>query len=875
MKSQIVIKNARLHNLKNISLSLPKNKLVVLTGVSGSGKSTLAFDTLHKEGQRQYMESMGLVTDFLSKPEVDSIQGLSPSISVDQHLTNHSPRSTVGTSTEIFTYLRVLFARVGSRPCPTCKSVVPPSYHVNGATLWDDETGSGEPDAWYDFENSYPCPQCDASIPELGMTHFSFNKPAGACPTCTGLGTIHKTNLKQLLAEDLSVLDGGVVRWDKHEIARYQKTLQVAALHFGFTFDPAKPIKQLRPLQRDLLLYGVNSPQFRNHHPQIEPPETAAKGRFEGVVTNLLRRYSENAHNAGYRQKIEKLLYGQLCPDCNGSRLREESRVVLVAGKSIIEVSQMALTELAAWIEQLTADNLAEGWPIVEPIISDLQGRIQRLVDVGVGYLTLERSAPTLSAGEMQRLRLASLLGSGLTGVLYVLDEPSIGLHQRDTERLLKIMKQIRDLGNTVVVIEHDVEVFRQADYMIDIGPGGGRQGGQVVAAGTPETVAANTNSISGGYLSGRLKIPLPQQHRTGHGQQLIIKGAREHNLKNITVSLPLGTFIAITGLSGSGKSSLMFDILDRAGRQHFNGSGDIPGQHDAIEGWQYLHKIITINQNAIGRTPRSNAATYTDAFTAIRQTFAATSEAGRRKLTARHFSFNVPGGRCERCQGAGLLTVEMHFLPAVQVRCPTCRGQRFNKQVLSVKYSGYSIANVLDMTVEEALLLFENVPTVASKLLLMVNVGLGYLQLGQPANTLSGGEAQRVKLAKELGRRATDKTLYLLDEPTTGLHPADVKHLLTILHQLVDNGHTVAVVEHNLDVIKTADWIIDLGPEGGDAGGQIVAMGSPEQVIQNPNSSTGLFLQRESKFWDHLKTEKTPLKYGVASQTQASDLAP
>jgi excinuclease ABC subunit A len=499
---------------------------------------------------------------------------------------------------------------------------------------------------------------------------------------------------------------------------------------------------------------------------------------------------------------------------------------------------------LADWIERLPEVVSPEEWLIAEPIVADLRRRVRRLVDVGVGYLTLERSSPTLSAGEAQRLRLASLLGSGLTGVLYVLDEPTIGLHPRDTARLTKVMRQLRDLGNTVLVIEHDLEMLRAADYVVDIGPGAGRNGGRVVVAGVPEVVAACPDSVTGDYLSGRLSIPVPTQRRPGHGEFLTIRGARAHNLKNVTVKLPLGTLIAVTGVSGSGKSSLMFDILDRAARQRFFGASDLPGEHDAIEGWEHLDKIITIDQSAIGRTPRSNAATYTDAFSAIRGAFASTPQAQERRLTARHFSFNVPGGRCERCEGAGVLTVEMHFLPDVQVRCPACHGRRFKREVLAVPYRGYDIARVLGLTIEEALPLFQDVPAAVARLSLMVDVGLGYLQLGQPATTLSGGEAQRVKLAKELGRRATGRTLYLLDEPTTGLHAADVAHLLTLLQRLADAGNTVVVIEHNLDVIKTADWIIDLGPEGGDVGGQLVAEGTPEQVAQVKASVTGAFLR-------------------------------
>lgn len=837
MKDEIVITGAKLHNLKNVSLSIPKNKLVVLTGLSGSGKSTLAFDTLHKEGQRQYMESLGMVTDYLSKPPVDSISGLSPSISVDQHLTNHSPRSTVGTATEIFTYLRVLFARLGSRPCPACGKIVPPNYQA-GNIGWEDEL---ENDA--ETGNAFPCPHCGKPVPELSMTHFSFNKPAGACPTCTGLGEILTADLAVLIDPDKTIAAGGVIKWDIYEIARYTQTLQAAARYFNFEIDLSRPIKTWSPLQRDLLVYGVHHPRFRQYFPAIEPPETAANGRFEGLETNLLRRYGERANDAAYREKLEKLLRKQPCPDCRGARLRPESRAVTVNGQNIIQVEQLSLEVLAGWIERLPETLAAEGQEIAAPIVADLQERIRRLVDVGVGYLTLERASPTLSGGEAQRLRLAALLGSGLTGVLYVLDEPSIGLHPRDTRRLLKIMRRLADLGNTVLVIEHDAEIFRAADYLIDIGPGAGRNGGRVVAAGTPDQVAANPASLTGGYLSGRLSVPAPEHRRRGNGRWLTIYGAREHNLQNITVSLPLGTLIAVAGVSGSGKSSLMFDILDRAARQRFNGGGDLPGAHDRITGWEHLDKVITIDQTAIGRSPRSNAATYTDAFTAIREAFAATPEARKRGLKASHFSFNIPGGRCERCQGAGVLTIEMHFLPDVEVRCPACQGRRFKPDVLAVTYNGFNVTQIFDMTIEEAVGVFAGVPAAEARLALMAEVGLGYLKLGQPATTLSGGEAQRVKLAKELGRRGAGRTLYLLDEPTTGLHPADVTNLLALLHRLVDAGNSVAVVEHNLDVIKAADWVIELGPEGGKFGGQLIAQGAPEKVAAE-NSPTGQFLR-------------------------------
>ncbi len=847
MQDAITIKGARLHNLKNVSLSIPKNELVVLTGLSGSGKSTLAFDTLHKEGQRQYMESMGLVT-YLSKPPIDGIEGLSPSISVDRHLTNRSPRSTVGTATEVYTYLRVLYARIGHRPCPACGADIPPSYDSDA---WDDEAnGDGSEDNALDFSETYPCPSCGAPVPELGMAHFSFNKPAGACPTCTGLGTIREANLGQLIDPEQSIPDGGVLVWNEWQREHYAWVMQNAGQHYGFVFDPTVPIKALGSVQRDLLLHGVYGPQFRRHYPDAKPPRTVGQGSFEGIVTGLLRRHEDHARNPDSRDDIERLLITRTCPDCLGDRLRPESRQVTVAGRTIVDLSRLALTDLTAWFDRLAQDLPSEDADIAGPILADLQERTQRLVDVGVGYLALGRASPTLSAGEAQRLRLAALLGSGLTGVLYVLDEPTIGLHPRDTGRLITVLRRLRDLGNTVLVVEHDLEMVRAADYVVDMGPGAGESGGEVVAAGPPEAIAASPGSVTGSYLSGRALVPIPTQRRSKNSKYLTIHGAREHNLQDVTVQLPLGLFIAVTGVSGSGKSSLLFDILDRAARRCFYGAGDLPGEHDAITGWEHLDKVVTIDQAAIGRTPRSNAATYTDTFTPIRKAFAATDAARQHKLTARHFSFNVPGGRCERCKGAGVLTVEMHFLPDVEVRCPACHGKRFKREVLEITYRGHSIADALDLTIEEALPLFEDVPAAKDRLSLMVDVGLGYLKLGQPATTLSGGEAQRVKLAKELtrARRAKGHTLYLLDEPTTGLHVADVARLLVVLQKLVDAGNTVVVIEHNLDVIKTADWVVDLGPEGGEAGGRLVAQGAPEQIAQVRASHTGAFLPYCSK---------------------------
>ncbi len=837
MNPNIIIRNARLHNLKNVTLEIPKNQLVVMTGLSGSGKSTLAFDILHKESLRQLFESLGIVTDGLAKPPVDSIVGLSPSISVDQHLTNHSPRSTVGTVTEVFTYLRVLFARLGHRPCPKCGKDVPPPTYESSDENWQDESDESP-------DGTYPCPHCGASVPEMGMANFSFNKPAGACTTCTGLGVVRQPIVSRLVDESKSIPELPVDGWIEFHGNHYSRIMKNAGKYFGFEFDTSKPVKDFTPTQRDLFLYGSDSPQFRRHYPDVKPPATNAQGRFEGVVTNLQRRYNEHATNAAYLEKLEHLFTTQPCLDCEGTRLRPESRAVTVAGETIIKISHLPLNDLDAWIKSLPPHFTVEEMRIAQSILDDLFERVGRLLEVGVGYLSLERSSPTLSAGEAQRLRLAALLGSGLTGVLYILDEPTIGLQSRDTARLINVMRRLRDLGNTVLVVEHDLDLIKAADYLIDVGPGAGKHGGQIVAAGTPAEVAQTKGSLTGEFLAGVTSVPIPERRREPNHKALTINGARQFNLHNLTVKIPLGLLVAVTGVSGSGKSSLIFDILDLAARQKLNGANEIPGEHDSITGWEHIDKVITIDQAHIGRIPRSNAATYSDTFTPIRETFAATPEAKQNKITARYFSFNVPGGRCERCEGAGTLTVKMHFLPDVEVRCPACRGRRFKKETLAVKYRGYDISQVLNMTVEEALALFANVPAAQSRLKVMSDVGLGYLQLGQPATTLSGGEAQRVKLAKELGRRSTGRTLYLLDEPTTGLHPADTVRLLEVLQRLVDAGNSVIVVEHNLGLVKAADWVIDLGPEGGMAGGQLLAEGTPEDVAKVEESYTGQCLK-------------------------------
>lgn len=840
MPDQIIIRGARLHNLKNITLSIPRNRLVVLTGLSGSGKSTLGFDILLKEGQRQYLESLGLVTFGVARPPVDSITGLSPTISIDQYLSNHSPRSTVGTVTEVFTYLRLLFARLGHRPCPACGNDIPPSFDPANAA-WEGNPESSDGDL---PEITYPCPHCGAPVPEFTMAHFSFNKPAGACPACTGLGTLHQADLNLLVDKRKSIPDGAISGWEANMIAYHSATLQAAAGHYGFDLDLAQPVQNFAALLQDLLFYGVESPLFGRHFPFIKPPATVRQGRFEGVATAFLRRYAERIHDPVYREKMEAMMILQTCTDCAGTRLRPESRAVTVNGESIVALSRLPLVDLGSWLDELPAFLTSDELLIARSLLADLKERITQLVEVGAGYLAMERSTPSLSAGEIQRLRLAALLGSELCGVLYVFDEPTIGLHQRDTRRLINVLRRLRDLENTVLVIEHDLETIAAADYVIDFGPGAGKHGGQVVASGTPAGVAATPGSLTGDVLARRISIPLPQHRRTPTEKALIIRGARHHNLQNLTVRLPLGLMVAVTGVSGSGKSSLVFDILDRALRQHLTGAGGLPGEHDALEGCEYLDKVITIDQEHIMRMPRSNAATYTDIFTPIREIFAATPEARRLGFAPRQFSFNVPGGRCERCQGTGVLMVPMHFLPEVEICCPVCRGRRFTPPTLAVQYRGHDIAQILELTIEEALSLFIDIPAARSRLQVLSDVGLGYLQLGQPADTLSGGEAQRIKLAKELGHRATGRTLYLLDEPTTGLHLADTARLLALLQHLVDAGNSVIVVEHNLDLVQAADWVIDLGPEGGAGGGQLLAQGTPEDVAQVAISDTGHYLK-------------------------------
>lgn len=830
LNDTIAIKGARENNLKQISLEIPKHKLVVLTGPSGSGKSTLAMDTLQRECQRQYMESMGMVADSVSKPKVDSIVGLSPSISVGQHVTNRNPRSTVGTVTDIYTYLRVIYEKLGERPCPACGTTIVPSLanDTEPPRIGDDEQDS--------YQSYIECPHCHETIRKLERSHFSFNKPEGACETCAGLGTVADLDLGTVFNPNKSLNEGGVTFWFD-ALAQYQiNILKAAAKHYGFDFDADLPLKEYGPVQRDLLYYGVESEAFTRHFPEVKPPKSVSQGKYEGVVTGIWRRYREKEGESGEAA----LFHEETCTSCGGARLKKESLLVKVDGASIAEVSEWSLEEALAWMNRLMSNLSPEDRHVVEALLHDLIVRMKRITGVGLGYLSLNRQAVTLSGGEAQRLRLASILGSGLTGVLYILDEPTAGLHPRDTAGLIGVLKQLRDLGNTVLVIEHDVEMMRAADHVIDMGPGAGSFGGRVVGEGSLEDLIRSPESVTGAYLRDEDSFADTRRRRPGNGKFLTIRDAYERNLKHITVSFPLGCLISVTGVSGSGKSTLLFDLLAAGGTEEQRRRGC-----ESIAGLDAIGGMITVDQSPIGRMSRSNVATYTDVFTLMRNLFAGLPEAKRAKLTSKHFSFNTPGGRCESCQGLGVVSMNMHFLPDLEVRCPVCRGRRFQDEILQIAYKGYTISDLLDMTVQESLPVLEDQEKMAGSIRLLCEVGLGYLQWGQSVRTLSGGEGQRIKLAKELSGKTKSHTLYLLDEPSTGLHPGDTRQLLILLNKLVEAGNTVIVVEHNLDVIREADWVIDIGPEGGDAGGSLVAEGTPETVASVDASHTGMYLRK------------------------------
>lgn len=826
MKETIVIKGARENNLKNISLSIPKYKLVILTGPSGSGKSTLAMDTLQRECQRQYMDSMGMITDAIGKPKVEYIEGLSPSISVGQHTTNRNPRSTLGTVTDIYTFVRFIFARLGEQICPSCGGTIPPSFEQAGGLAEEDEEINCQ---------MMDCPHCGEELEKLDMVHFSFNKPEGACATCSGLGHVASINEAMVFNSELSLQEGAVASLKGVHRDIQTRILVATAKHYGSDFDPGQPLKDYDEIQRDLLYYGVESEAFQRHYREGKP----VKGtQFEGVIPSLWRRYKENEGSS--KEKGGEYFHEELCPDCLGARLKKEVCLVQVAGATIADVSDWPLEDVYEWTKGLQAVLPPEGLHLLEPILHDMPTRLKRIIDVGLGYLSINRQTVTLSGGEAQRLRLATLLGSGLTGVLYILDEPTKGLHPRDTAGLIRVLQELRDLGNTVLVIEHDVEMMRAADHIIDIGPGAGVHGGIVVGEGSLEDLMSSELSVTGAYLRAE-SLPAPARiRRKGNGQHIEIQKAQIRNINIPLVSFPLGCLVFVTGVSGSGKSTLVFDILAQGSQQGHDYTGC-----KEMTGLEHVDDIVIFDQSPMGRIQRSNVATYTDVFTHLRKLFADLPEAKERKLTAKHFSFNTKGGRCETCQGLGVLSVDMDFLPDLEVKCHECKGKRFTDEVLQVQYKGFTISDLLNLSVEESLPILKEETKIASIIEMLCEVGLGYLQWGQSVKTVSGGEGQRIRLAKELSKPSKKHTLYLLDEPTAGLHPSDIKRLQILLNKLVDTGNTVIVVEHSLELIRESDWVIDIGPEGGTSGGELVAEGTPEQVAKVPESYTGMFLKQ------------------------------
>jgi excinuclease ABC subunit A len=953
----INVRGAREHNLKNIDVDIPRDKLVVITGLSGSGKSSLAFDTIFAEGQRRYVESLSAYArQFLGqmeKPDIDHIDGLSPAISIDQKGTSRNPRSTVGTVTEIYDYLRLLYARIGHPHCPNCGRPISQQsvqqmadqiltqpdgtrllilgpvvrdrkgehvgvldeirrqgfvrVRVDGEVRDLDEEiklaktkkhtievvvdrliirhgnpeqidVEGHPDRVrlidslesalrmsegiakvqvvdgeeMTFSEHFACDVCGISIGELEPRNFSFNSPHGACPECTGLGTKMEFDPDLVVPNrSLTLAEGAVVPWMRSGFESstwYSALFKGAAEHYGFSLDV--PVRDLPQEALDVILHGSGNEKVEVRYASKRGRTRSYMIPFEGVIPNLRRRYGQTQSDY-MREEIERYMTAVPCPVCKGARLKPAVLAVLVQGKSIIDITSLPIRVALAWFTELADDPAHDSsapltvreFTIARQILKEIRERLGFLVDVGLDYLSLDRAANTLSGGEAQRIRLATQIGSSLMGVLYILDEPSIGLHQRDNNRLIRTLERLRDLGNTLLVVEHDEDTMRAADWIVDIGPGAGEHGGRLVAEGPIDVIRQVEESITGQYLSGRRRIPIPDRRREGNGNRLVISGARENNLRDVTVRFPLGTFTCVTGVSGSGKSSLITDTLYRRLAQELHGAKVKPGSHDDVQGIEYLDKVIEIDQSPIGRTPRSNPATYTGVFTPIRELFASMPEAKTRGYKPGRFSFNVKGGRCEACKGEGIIQIEMNFLPDVFVPCEVCKGKRYNREALEIAYKGKSISDVLDMTVEEAVEFFENIPAIRRKLETLNDVGLGYIKLGQPATQLSGGEAQRVKLASELSRRATGKTMYILDEPTTGLHFADIERLLGVLQRLADGGNTIVVIEHNLDVIKSADWIIDLGPEGGSGGGLIVAEGTPEDVAHDPDSHTGRYL--------------------------------
>ena len=936
---KIIIKGAREHNLKNVDVEIPRDKLVVITGLSGSGKSSLAFDTIYADGQRRYIESLSsyarMFLGQMDKPDVDSIEGLSPAVSIDQKTTSKNPRSTVGTVTETYDYLRLLYARIGIPHCPVCGReirqqsvdemvdaimkleqgtrflVLAPVVRARkgehkgelesaarsgfvrariDGSIYDlseaiklDKNKKHDVDIVVDrlvmkeeiisrltdsietalslsgglvriafvddeekeeltFSQSYACPEHGISVEELSPRMFSFNNPAGACPKCTGLGTFLKVDPDLVIPNRNLTIKEGAVRasgWGYYDGSVSAMYYDALAAKYGFSLDV--PVKQLDKKALDVLLYGTGT-ELLDLHRENSFGSASYKGGFEGIVNNLERRFRETSSDWA-RDDISSYMSAVECPECHGRRLNPTALAVTVAGRSIMDVCELPISDCLAFFENL---KLTEQQQLIGgQIIKEIKQRLSFLVNVGLSYLTLARSASTLSGGENQRIRLATQIGSSLMGVLYILDEPSIGLHQRDNEKLIAALKNLRDLGNTVLVVEHDEDTMRAADYIVDVGPGAGVHGGNILYSGPAADIVNCERSITGQYLSGQRKIEVPKTRREGNGHELVVRGARQNNLKNIDVAFPLGKFICVTGVSGSGKSSLVNDILYTRLSSELNGARVRAGRYDGIDGMEYVDKVIGIDQSPIGRTPRSNPATYIGLFTLIREVFAQTNDAKQRGYGAGRFSFNVKGGRCEACQGDGIVKIEMHFLPDIYVPCEVCKGHRYNRETLEVKYRGKSIYDVLEMTAEEALDFFKTHTRIARKLKTLCDVGLGYIKLGQASTTLSGGEAQRVKLAAELSKIGTSKTVYVLDEPTTGLHSEDVKKLIEVLQKLADKGNTVIVIEHNLDLIKTADWIIDMGPEGGDGGGTVVAQGTPEQIALRPDSYTGQFLKK------------------------------
>ncbi len=954
LNREIIVRGAREHNLKGIDVKLPRDSLIVMTGLSGSGKSSLAFDTIYAEGQRRYVESLSAYArqflEMMQKPDVEHIEGLSPAISIEQKTTSRNPRSTVGTVTEIYDYLRLLYARVGIPYSPATglpiesqtvsqmvdrtlelpegtrlyllapiargrkgefkkeladlmrkgfqRVKIDGEYHeiedapaldkkykhdievvvdrlvvspdISGrlsesfetalklaegialVELADEKNEDGTP-RQITFSEKFACPVSGFTIAEIEPRLFSFNNPFGACPVCDGLGTEQKIDPDQIVPDPtLSLRDGAILPWSKTSAPYYQQTLQAVVKHFGASTGTAW--NELPFDVQHAVLYGTDKTKIDFVYDDGLRQYKTSKV-FEGVIGNLERRYKET-ESAGMREEIEKYMSAKPCFACGGYRLKPETLAVKIDGLHIGKVSEMSIKVASQWFVDLSAKLTETQSQIGERILKEIRERLKFLNDVGLEYLSMSRNSGTLSGGESQRIRLASQIGSGLTGVLYVLDEPSIGLHQRDNSRLLETLQRLRDLGNTVIVVEHDEDAILTADYVLDIGPGAGVNGGNIVAEGSPQDILNHPDSLTGKYLSGRMGIPVPAERREGKkGKALSIKGATGNNLKNVSVDVPLGMFVAITGVSGGGKSTLMIDTMYQAIARRLNGARVVPAPHESLTGLEFLDKVIDIDQSPIGRTPRSNPATYTGAFTPLREWFAGLPEAKTRGYGPGRFSFNVKGGRCEKCEGDGVLKIEMHFLPDVYVTCDVCKGKRYNRETLEVQFKGKSISDVLDMTIDEGVEFFSAVPTIRDKFATLQRVGLGYVKVGQPATTLSGGEAQRVKLSKELSKRATGRTLYMLDEPTTGLHFHDVAKLLEVLHELVDGGNTVIVIEHNLEVIKTADWVIDLGPEGGDGGGEIVAIGTPEEVAANPRSHTGHFLKEVMDRRPHFAT--------------------